>query len=85
MARRAMARRAMAKQRVTIRLDAEVIEGFKSLVEGERGYQSLINQALREWLTASSVSQLVEAKIERLVEDARAEIARSNGATQAHP
>ena len=38
------------KERITIRLDADVIEHFKRLVHeaGGGNYQSLINQALRE-------------------------------------
>lgn len=36
------------KQRITIRLDADIIEHFKEQVKGGGNYQSLINQALRE-------------------------------------
>ena len=38
------------KERITIRLDADVIEHFKRLVHeaGGGNYQSLINEALRE-------------------------------------
>ncbi len=40
------------KTRITIRLDDEVIEWFKQRVEeaGGGNYQSLINQALREYI-----------------------------------
>ncbi len=41
------------KQRVTIRLDADVIEWFKeqARTKGQgRGYQTLINRALREYM-----------------------------------
>ncbi|MBK5969791.1 MULTISPECIES: BrnA antitoxin family protein [Thiorhodovibrio] len=37
----------LGKQRVTIMLDASVIAYFKAKA-GERGYQTLINQALNE-------------------------------------
>jgi uncharacterized protein (DUF4415 family) len=42
------------KVRITIRLDADVIEHFKKLVHeaGGGNYQTLINQALREHILA---------------------------------
>ncbi len=42
------------KQRITIRLDADVIEHFKGLVHeaGGGNYQTLINNALREHIKA---------------------------------
>ena len=42
------------KQRITIRLDADVIEHFKHLVHeaGGGNYQTLINDALREHIKA---------------------------------
>ena len=44
-----------AKQRITIRLDADIIEHFKGLVHAAGGgnYQTLINDALREYIKAS--------------------------------
>jgi uncharacterized protein (DUF4415 family) len=40
------------KVRITIRLDKEVVEWFKSKVEteGEGNYQTLLNKALREYM-----------------------------------
>ncbi len=40
------------KQRITIRLDKDVIEWFKSQVEAAGGgnYQTLLNEALREYI-----------------------------------
>jgi uncharacterized protein (DUF4415 family) len=39
------------KTRITIMLDDEVIEGFRVRAEAAgRGYQTLINEALRAWL-----------------------------------
>lgn len=63
-------RRKAAKNRITIRIDEETIEQFKKLVPEGRGYQSLINLALREWLTAQGVQQLVEDKISKVVDQA---------------
>ena len=40
------------KQQLTLRLDADVIAWFKRNADGGRGYQSNINQALREFVEA---------------------------------
>jgi uncharacterized protein (DUF4415 family) len=46
------------KVRITIRLDADIIEHFKSLVHAAGGgnYQTLINDALREYMQAHDES-----------------------------
>ena len=59
--------REAVKTRVTIRLDADIIEEFKKKVPEGRGYQSLINQALREWLTAQGVSEMLRQELPTLV------------------
>lgn len=38
------------KQQLTLRLDADVIQWFKSHPEGQDGYQTRINQALRRYV-----------------------------------
>ena len=38
------------KRQITLRLDADVIEWFKSRAEPKRGYQTQMNQALREYV-----------------------------------
>jgi uncharacterized protein (DUF4415 family) len=40
------------KQQLTLRLDADVVDWFKRKAAGGRGYQSNINQALREYVAA---------------------------------
>ncbi len=37
-----------AKQRITIRLDPDIIQWFKDKVRGGGNYQSLVNEALRQ-------------------------------------
>ena len=46
------------KVRITIRLDADIIEHFKKLVLAAKGgnYQSLINDALRQYIKAHDKS-----------------------------
>ncbi len=52
--RGAVSRPDPTKQRITIRLDADIIEHFKGLVHAAGGgnYQTLINDALREHIKA---------------------------------
>ena len=60
-------KREAAKTKITIRIDEDVVEQFKQLVPEGRGYQSLINQALHEWLAAQGVKELVREEITGLV------------------
>lgn len=60
-------RREAAKTRITIRLDDDVVEQFKALAPEGRGYQKRINEALREWLAAQSVKELVRQEMSNLV------------------
>jgi len=56
------------KDRITIMLDPDVIEHFKSEAERSHvGYQTLINRTLREKMTAEAVDP-----IEKLLKDKKA-------------
>ena len=57
------------KQRVSIYLDTAVVEHFKAKA-GERGYQTMINEALKQSLLADSI----EATIRKTI---RAELRKS--------
>ena len=50
------------KQRVNIFLDGAVIEHFKSKA-GERGYQTLINEALKQAIHAETIEGVVRKTI----------------------
>lgn len=52
----------------TVRLDAELIEDFKKMV-GERGYESLMEQALRAWLINQGVTELLRAELGEIVSE----------------
>jgi len=52
------------KHRITIRIDQDILERFKALTPEGRGYQRLINQALREWLTARDAKTLILQMLE---------------------
>ena len=57
---------AAKKGRITIRLDLDILETFKELA-GDGAYQSLINSALRDWLAARSVKELLEKELPNLI------------------
>lgn len=50
------------KQRVNIFLDGAVIEHFKAKA-GERGYQTLINEALRQTIQAETIEGVIRKAI----------------------
>jgi uncharacterized protein (DUF4415 family) len=56
-------RRDMAKSKITIRIDPDILEQFKQMVPDGQGYQRLINQALREWLMARDMQDVVREEL----------------------
>jgi len=52
----------LGKQRVSIMLDASVIEFFKAKA-GPRGYQTLINQSLRQSMTGEQIEGVLRRVI----------------------
>lgn len=60
------------KRRVTIMLDEPIIEHFKALA-GERGYQTLINETLRQALR----QEALEESLRRVVREEMARYAAS--------
>lgn len=62
--------RTIMKKKLSIRLDTDVVERFKELSGEGSGYQSLINKALREWLDAQSVHELLKEKLPELMKEA---------------
>ena len=61
-------RREAAKTRITIRIDEDIITSFKAMTKGQ-GYQSLINNALREWLLANDIKEIVRNEMQELVKE----------------
>ena len=64
------------KTRITIRLDDDILTWFRSQVHAAGGgnYQSLINQALREYIQQQTCEPLVEDILRRVL---REELART--------
>lgn len=63
--------KATEKQKITIRLDRDLVEAFKALTPNGKGYQLLINQALRDWLTAQSVKEMIREELPGLIAEQR--------------
>lgn len=62
-----------SKSRITIMLDPDIIEYFKKQAEGTTtGYQTLINQTLREKISDSQSNKNADEIIERLLQDKNA-------------
>ena len=59
-----------AIMRDTIRIDEDIIGQFQQLVPKGQGYERLINQALREWLSARDVKELVREELPHLIQQA---------------
>ncbi len=50
---------AQPKQKLSIRLDSDVVDAFKQLA-GDGSYQALINRALHEWLVQGSMERVLQ-------------------------
>lgn len=62
-----------SKSRITIYLDADIVEHFKTQAENSKiGYQTLINQTLRETITGAQTAEKADEVIERLLQDKNA-------------
>ncbi|MCD9185125.1 MAG: BrnA antitoxin family protein [Pyrinomonadaceae bacterium] len=62
-----------SKSRITIYLDADIVEHFKTEAENSKiGYQTLINQTLREKINNAAVEKNSDELIEKLLNDKNA-------------
>jgi uncharacterized protein (DUF4415 family) len=51
-----------------IRIDDDILEQFQQFVSPAQTCERLINQALREWLSAKNVKELVRTEIQQVVQ-----------------
>ena len=66
------------KTRITIYIDNEVLEAFRQRAEQHgHGYQTMMNQALREYLALSPVA-LDEATLRRVLREELEEVKNTN-------
>ena len=55
------------KERITIRLDPDIIQWFRDQVKGGGNYQSLMNEALREYIQHQETS--LEETLRRVIRE----------------
>jgi uncharacterized protein (DUF4415 family) len=67
------------KTRITIRLDNDIIEHFLEKVDraGGGNYQSLINDALREYIQGARLESVVRQAVRKEVKAARDDLLKS--------
>jgi uncharacterized protein (DUF4415 family) len=67
--RGAVVRADLNKERITIRLDKDIVDHFRNLVidSGGGNYQSLINNALREYVDADEKD--LERKLRKIIRE----------------
>jgi hypothetical protein len=57
-----------AMSRLSVRVDEDVFEQFRQLTTEGQNVERLINQALREWLSAQGMKELVRMEIQRALQ-----------------
>ena len=55
------------KERITVRLDPDIIQWFRDQVKGGGNYQSLMNEALREYIQHQETS--LEETLRRVIRE----------------
>lgn len=56
-----------AAMKSAVRIDEDILEQFQQFTSEGREYERLINQALREWLSAKSVKELVREELQHIL------------------
>jgi hypothetical protein len=57
-----------ALMRLAVRIDADLLNQFRQLVSEGRSCERLVNQALREWLSAKGIMDLIRTEIQQAVQ-----------------
>ena len=58
-----------ALKKLSFRIDKDIIDQFQQLVSPGQDCGKLINQALREWLSAKGVTDLVRTELHQVLQD----------------
>ncbi|MGH9768241.1 MAG: hypothetical protein ACREAB_12470, partial [Blastocatellia bacterium] len=61
-----------AMMRLTVRINEDTLQQFHQLAVEGQSCEQLINQALREWLAARDMKELIRAEIQRAVQQSLA-------------
>ncbi len=57
-----------------VRIDEDILEQFRQLTPQGQRYEKFINQALREWLSAKTVKELLREELTQMVQQAFASV-----------
>ncbi len=57
-----------------VRIDEDILEQFRQLIPQGQGYEKVINHALREWLSAKTVKELLREELTQMVQQAFASV-----------
>jgi uncharacterized protein (DUF4415 family) len=57
-----------AKLKSIIRIDEDILEQFRQMTPQHENYEKFINQALREWLSAETMKELVREELHQMVQ-----------------
>ena len=52
-----------------VRIDEDLLKEFRQLASEGQSYEQLINQALRDWLSAKGMKELVRAEFQQVVQE----------------
>ena len=58
-----------AMKKFSVRIDDDIFEQFQKLVSSGHECEKLINKALREWLSAKGVKDLVRTELQQVVHE----------------
>ena len=65
-----------------VRIDEDILDQFQQLTPPGQGYEKFINQALREWLSAKNVKELLREELTQMVQQAFASVQPVNHVTK---
>ena len=68
--RERVAKMVAIKEQVSLRLDRDLLEAYRELAQGG-SYQQLIHHALRQWLEAQNVAEMVRQELHQEFEALR--------------
>ena len=65
--------------KLSVRIDEDLLARFSKLAPEGENPERLINQALREWLAATGIKELIRSEVERAVQSLSSEKSKQLG------
>jgi uncharacterized protein (DUF4415 family) len=59
-----------ARMKTAVRIEKDILEQFQQIAQTGQDHEKLINQALREWLSAKDLKALIRTDLREIVEQA---------------